>query len=236
MHKTSEIARRAGVSVRTLRYYDQIGLLKPERGPSGSRLYGHEHLLRLQQIRLLQFVGFSLEQIGHLLQEPRSLKQSLDFQVRLLSERRAQIDRILRILAQDPEDLTEVIGRIEREMNMDWMKQFYDPETWQKLAQRAEGYAPASQQRDQQRWQQLFADARQHLQDDPQSPAARGLALRFKELIDEFTEGDPKVLKGLKAMQASPGPAHHGPDNSEVKAFLSRALKANGLTLAGSLS
>ena len=102
MHKTSDIARQAGVSVRTLRYYDQIGLLKPVRGPKGTRLYGHEHLVRLQQIRLLQFVGLSLEQIGRLLEEPRSLKESLHFQVRVLTERRAQIDRILRILSEVP--------------------------------------------------------------------------------------------------------------------------------------
>ena len=75
MHKTSDIARQAGVSVRTLRYYDQIGLLKPVRGPKGTRLYGHEHLVRLQQIRLLQFVGLSLEQIGRLLEEPRSYRR-----------------------------------------------------------------------------------------------------------------------------------------------------------------
>lgn len=60
MHKTSEIARRAGVSVRTLRYYDQIGLLRPSRGPKGSRLYEHEHLIRLQQGRALQSGGLSL--------------------------------------------------------------------------------------------------------------------------------------------------------------------------------
>jgi len=137
MHKTSEIARRAGVSVRTLRYYDQIGLLRPQRGPKGARLYGKEHLIRLQQIRLLQFVGLSLEQIGHLLQEPRTLKESLQLLVRVLPERRAQIDRILRILSDGPDDLTEIIERIEREMNMDFMQQFYDSETWQKLASRA---------------------------------------------------------------------------------------------------
>ena len=166
MHKTSEIARRAGVSVRTLRYYDQIGLLCPQRGPKGTRLYGHDHMIRLQQIRLLQFVGLSLDQIGRLLQEPRSLKESLSLQVRVLTERRAQIDRILRILSEGPDDLTNIIERIEREMNMDWMQQFYDPESWQKLAQRAKTYSPEEQQRDQQRWINLFEEARQHIGDD----------------------------------------------------------------------
>lgn len=233
MHKTSEIARRAGVSVRTLRYYDQIGLLCPRRGPKGTRLYGHEHLIRLQQIRLLQFVGLSLEQIGRLLEEPRSLKESLNLQVRVLTERRAQIDRILRILAEGPDDLTQVIERIEREMNMDWMQQFYDPESWEKLAKRAKTYSPEEQQRDQQRWVDLFDETRRHLNDDLLSPKVQELAARFKQLIDEFTMGDPKIVEGLRAMQAQGARGVLQEPYTDAKDFLGRALKAGGMSLAG---
>ncbi|MFN8608711.1 MAG: MerR family transcriptional regulator [Vulcanimicrobiota bacterium] len=234
MHKTSEIARRAGVSVRTLRYYDQIGLLCPQRGPKGARLYGHDHMIRLQQIRLLQFVGLSLDQIGRLLQEPRSLKESLSLQVRVLIERRAQIDRILRILSEGPDDLTNIIERIEREMNMDWMQQFYDPESWQKLAQRAKTYSPEEQQRDQQRWISLFEEARQHIGDDLLCPTVQRLAARFKELVDEFTMGDPKIVQGLRAMQAQGARGVLKEPYTDVKDFLGRALKAGGMSLAGS--
>ena len=233
MHKTSDIARRAGVSVRTLRYYDQIGLLCPERGSKGTRLYGHEHLVRLQQIRLLQFVGLSLDQIGRLLQEPRSLKESLNLQVRVLTERRAQIDRILRILSEGPDDLSEVIERIEREMNMDWMQQFYDPESWEKLAKRAKTYSPEEQQRDQQRWVDLFEETRRHLNDDPLSPKVQELAARFKGLVDEFTMGDPKIVEGLRAMQAQGARGVLKEPYTDVKDFLGKALKAGGLSLAG---
>jgi len=233
MHKTSDIARRAGVSVRTLRYYDQIGLLRPERGPKGTRVYGHEHLVRLQQIRLLQFVGLSLDQIGRLLEEPRSLKESLNLQVRVLTERRAQIDRILRILSEGPDDLTEVIERIEREMNMDWMQQFYDSESWDKLAKRAKTYSPEEQQRDQKRWVELFEEARRHLNDDLLSPKVQELAARFKELVDEFTMGDPKIVQGLRAMQAQGARGVLKEPYTDAKDFLGRAIKAGGMSLAG---
>lgn len=234
MHKTSEVARRAGVSVRTLRYYDQIGLLSPTRGPNGSRLYGQEHLIRLQQIRLLQFVGLSLEQVGRLLQEPRSLADSLKLQVRVLTERRAQIDRILRILSDGPDDLTQIIERIEREMNMDWMQQFYDQDSWNKLAARAKTYSPEEQQRDQQRWVELFEEARRHLDDDLLDPKVQNLALRFKQLVDEFTMGDPKIVEGLRAMQAHGARGVLKEPFTDAKEFLGRALKAGGLSLAGS--
>src|SRR5215211_4739730 len=63
-----EIAKRAGVSVRTLYHYEAIGLLTPDgRTEAGYRLYGDAGVVRLQQIRSLRHLGFGLEQIGDLL-------------------------------------------------------------------------------------------------------------------------------------------------------------------------
>lgn len=68
--RSSELARMAGVSVRTLRHYHAIGLLpEPERTASGYRTYEAAHLLRLLRIRQLASLGFSLEQIGPMLDE-----------------------------------------------------------------------------------------------------------------------------------------------------------------------
>lgn len=68
--RSSELARMAGVSVRTLRHYHTIGLLpEPERTSSGYRTYEATHLLRLLRIRQLASLGFSLEQIGPMLDE-----------------------------------------------------------------------------------------------------------------------------------------------------------------------
>ena len=64
--KVGEIARRAGVSVRTLHYYEEIGLLTPERTESGHRQYGRAAIERLLQIRSLQQLGFSLTRIDSL--------------------------------------------------------------------------------------------------------------------------------------------------------------------------
>ena len=61
--KVSELARRAGVSVRTLHYYEEVGLIAPARTESGHRRYGRAAIERLQQIRSLQQLGFSLSQI-----------------------------------------------------------------------------------------------------------------------------------------------------------------------------
>jgi DNA-binding transcriptional MerR regulator len=67
----SEVARLSGVSVRTLHHYDEVGLLKPAHvGANGYRYYGHDELLRLQQILFHRELGFALEEIGKVLDAP----------------------------------------------------------------------------------------------------------------------------------------------------------------------
>lgn len=68
--KSSELAHLAGVSVRTLRHYHAIGLLpEPPRRENGYRTYDATHLLRLLRIRQLASLGFSLDQIGPMLND-----------------------------------------------------------------------------------------------------------------------------------------------------------------------
>lgn len=68
--KSSELAHLAGVSVRTLRHYHAIGLLpEPPRRENGYRAYDATHLLRLLRIRQLASLGFSLDQIGPMLND-----------------------------------------------------------------------------------------------------------------------------------------------------------------------
>ena len=60
----SELASLAGVTPRTIRYYDQKGLLRPaSRTPEGYRLYDSDALLKMQRISMLKFAGFSLGEI-----------------------------------------------------------------------------------------------------------------------------------------------------------------------------
>ncbi|MDK0758195.1 MerR family transcriptional regulator, partial [Clostridium perfringens] len=66
-----QLATLAGVSARTLRYYDSIDLLKPNHyGENGYRYYDDEAVLRLQQIRFYRELGFSLDAILAILNDP----------------------------------------------------------------------------------------------------------------------------------------------------------------------
>ncbi len=86
------VADLAGVSVRTLHHYDEIGLLAPsERTAAGYRRYGSADLQRLQQILYYRELGFGLEEIGVILADPGTgAEEHLRRQHRLL---RAQINR-----------------------------------------------------------------------------------------------------------------------------------------------
>ena len=66
--RIGEVARRTTTSVKTVRYYDELGLLPaPGRTESGYRLYGEREVIRLSFIRKAKRVGFSLEEIRAML-------------------------------------------------------------------------------------------------------------------------------------------------------------------------
>ena len=94
----SEVARIAGVSVRTLHHYDAIGLLVPkQRSEAGYRVYDEDALLRLQQILLGRELGFALEEIRRSLDDPGfDLRRALRAQRRQLQARARRADEMIR--------------------------------------------------------------------------------------------------------------------------------------------
>ncbi len=99
-YTAGEIARIAGVSLRTIRYYDAKGLLPPvSHSDTGYRHYDKGSLALLQRILMLKYLGFSLEEIQRLVaaQEADALDQEaiLAHQKNLLLERRQQLEQLI---------------------------------------------------------------------------------------------------------------------------------------------
>jgi len=95
-----QLAKRTGVTIRTLRYYDKIGLLLPtDYTEGGHRLYSLDGLLRLQKIQALIFIGFSLKDIADLLEsksiEEQQLSHSIAFKKRELTAERERISQTI---------------------------------------------------------------------------------------------------------------------------------------------
>lgn len=97
MYTVKELARLTGLTPRTLRYYDSVGLLCPRRGRENDyRLYGPEEVDRLQQILLYRGMGLPLEEIKKLLDAPGfDRKAALREHLEHLRERRREMDALI---------------------------------------------------------------------------------------------------------------------------------------------
>lgn len=102
-----EVAALANISVRTLHYYDQIGLLAPESVRSnGYRLYGQPQMERLQQILFFRELEFSLEEIKDLLGSPRfNRAEALRDQRRLLELKKARLSKLIKTVTKTIDDM-----------------------------------------------------------------------------------------------------------------------------------
>lgn len=113
VYTIGEFAQKANVSIRTLRYYDNIGLLKPsDYSEGGHRLYSNDDLTILKKIKALQFLGFPLKEIKDMLEknivEGGALLNSLNDQKQIFEAKKQEIINIL-------SDLTHMIELVESE-------------------------------------------------------------------------------------------------------------------------
>ncbi|WP_083089653.1 MerR family transcriptional regulator [Clostridium septicum] len=97
MYKIKEVATMAGISVRTLHYYDEINLLKPNFiNKSGYRVYSKDDIERLHQILFFKELSFSLNEIKNIVNNPNFDKvEVLKIQKELLLRKRNRLDEII---------------------------------------------------------------------------------------------------------------------------------------------
>jgi len=216
MLKIGELARRVGVSVRTLHHYDEIGLLSPgARTPAGHRLYGMAEIERLQRIASLRHLGLPLDEIRDCLTRPEySLERVLDLHVERMErdiarqERVCDVVRALRDRLRTAEGVS--VDQLTRtiEVTMSYTK-YYTPEQLDQLARRREDVGEARIKQVQDEWQELFAAYGRAMEAglDPASEEVRALARKSAALIEEFTGGDSGIASSLGNMYRSEGPA-----------------------------
>lgn len=98
--KVKEVSQLTGISVRTLHYYDDIGLLTPDHTTeAGYRLYSDDNLATLQQILFFRELDFPLKKIKELLTSPTFDRQkAFELQRRMLITKRKQLDRMIQTI------------------------------------------------------------------------------------------------------------------------------------------
>lgn len=113
-YRINELSRLAGVSVRTLRYYDEVGLLVPKRSAGGYRQYSESDLEKLQEILFWRELDLSLDKIKDLISQPGlNRQQVLQTQIKLLQGRVQHFQRLV-ALAQDTLDNEKGVKKMDR--------------------------------------------------------------------------------------------------------------------------
>jgi len=108
-----DFAQKAGVSVRAIRYYEELGLLRPESHSNGGfRLYGHENLKRIRVINFLKDLGLSLTDIRQIFLAKKPSggdKQTVEFLLRVFDEKLSLVEARLEALNRVKSELARAI-------------------------------------------------------------------------------------------------------------------------------
>lgn len=242
--KIGELAKRTGLTVRTLHHYDAIGLLVPEeRSNAGYRLYGRADLQRLQQIVSMRALGLSLHEIGEMLAagdaDPLA---TLDHHIALLDKQmeaqrrlRDRLDRLRQAMRSAGGVSADELLKTLEEITMP--EKHYTPQQLRLLDERAKTLGPERIREVEAEWPELIAEVRAEMQKgtDPADPRVQELVRRWQALVEEFTGGDPGITRSLGNLyqdreDAERIKAQHGaavPD-PEVFDYIGRAAVIGG--------
>jgi len=206
-----QVARMAGVSVRTLHHYDQVDLLKPaSRTAAGYRLYGEQDLLRLQQILFFKELDLPLDEIRRILDDPgfdqvqaladhrQLLQQHMERLARLLKTIDRTIDRLTeKTMEMTDEELYEGFTKEQIERYKREAREQYDPVLVAESERRVRRMSKAQ-------WQAIKAEGDEvtrglaALMDRPPAdPVVQALIARHHAWIENFYPASAEVYRGL---------------------------------------
>lgn len=235
-----ELAHKAGVTVRTLQYYDKCGLLIPEHSEGGRRMYNRRDVMRLQQILYLKSFGFSLEEIRDRLLHVES---AAEFERILTRQRQGLLEQISH-LQQVAEAMNEVISEIRASGDIEidrfvaimalmrqgntpsFILRYFTNDQVKHLINRFDNSADAEEFTRQ--YESMFAEMMELYRTDvdPAGPVGQDMASRWWHMVNAFTEGDSALLDTLvlAGMDVDNWPDGAKEFKQATKVFLERAL------------
>jgi DNA-binding transcriptional MerR regulator len=215
--KVGELAKRTGLTVRTLHHYDEIGLLSPShRTAAGHRLYVEDDVARLQQVASLRNLGFSLEEIRDVLNEKRMsplqvvqlhadrLREQVRSQQRLVERLDALAEGLRMAETVSADQLIQTIEEITM------FEKYYTQEQMDYLAQRREQVGEARIEEVEAEWPRLMDEVRAEMErgTDPCDPRVQEMARRWKGLVEEFTGGNEGIRQSLGNLYQNESTVH----------------------------
>ncbi|MFG1953656.1 MerR family transcriptional regulator [Micromonospora sp. NPDC048830] len=245
------VAKAAGVTVRTLHHYDEIGLLSPSgRSPAGYRRYDDADLERLQLIRYYRELGFPLEEIATILDDPdadpaahlRRQHELLTGRITRLREMVAAIEFAMEASRMDirltPEERFEVFGDFDPDAHAEEaQRRWGGSEAYRESARRVAGYGKEDWLRNKaenEDWGRRFAEVMASGA-PADGPAAMALAEEHRQLVSRwFYECTYEIHTGLADMYVADGrfTAYYEAIRPGMAAYLNEAIHANAISRA----
>ncbi|MFK7697122.1 MerR family transcriptional regulator [Paenibacillus sp. HJGM_3] len=235
--KVGELARRCGLTVRTLHHYDEIGLFSPSGSTaSGHRLYSEEDVVKLQQIISLRQLGFALEDVKAFLHDPdydplQLLELQLDrlnAQIRAQQELRSRLEQLQEMLRTErtvsPEHALETIQL----MNMSQSPHFR-PEQVAELKMRYQNMGAAESERMREQGRKLIDRFSAAMRDgtSPGDEAVQLLARQWQDLLRQFTDDEEQLTRSAERYYGEhPEQARPFGMDGELYAYIRAALDA----------
>lgn len=240
--KIGDLSKRTGLSIRTLHYYDEIGLLSPShRTESGYRVYDKQDIIRLQQIITLKQIGFSLEDVRSCLDNgDRAFAEMVQLHITKIRKQIEMSQQLLQRLESieqtaaklDAVPVEEILQIIQV---MDMLENYYSPEQLETLKQRQELLGEERMQQAQVDWEDLIAQVQVEMEKntDPASEVVQALVRRRQALIQEFTGGDPEIEAALNQMYEQEGDAvsNWGENDAALASYMERALQCQSKSI-----
>lgn len=234
-YTVGDVARLAGVTVRTLHHYHARGLLAPSgRSQGGYRLYTDADVATLQQILFLRELGFGLERIRALLDPRADRLQALVLQRDMLRERAGRFQRMAE--AVDLEIRGVEMAAEERyfpnQHEEEARERWGHTDAWRESTRRAKGYTKEDWERFQALTERVEAGLAALLEagESPEGEEARALAEEHRLLIDRwFYPCPPEMHMSLGDMyvQDARFTEHYDKRTPGLAAFVREAIRAN---------
>jgi DNA-binding transcriptional MerR regulator len=210
MHTVKQISSLAGISVRTLHYYDEIGLLTPEIvGGNKYRYYGEQSILRLQQVLFYRELGLPLEQIKKIIETEefdalealRSHREALEKQHHRISRLILTVDDTILYLkgqkSMSQKQLFKAFSEEEQEEYSRQAEQMYNPETVRSSNRKWKYYSKEEKQRILVEGNKVFLDTIAAIPNGAASPEAQACVERWRRHMDYFWTPNLEQLVGL---------------------------------------
>ncbi len=210
--KIHEVARLTGVTVRTLQYYDTIGLLKPsEITDAGYRLYDASALERLQQVLFFKELDFSLTEIKQIITNPHyDSTKALQNHKQLLLQKRNRLDALIGLVDNtlkgekdmsfeqfDRAKIEEHKKKYAAEVNERWG----DTAAYAESAEKTKDYSDAQWGALSDEGAAIMRAFSAHMQDSPDSPAVQSLVQQWQAYITaHFYQCTKEILSCLGQM------------------------------------